>query len=297
MTDKYFTGAVADMPNATYHQAPHIGSSGFKLLAKSPAHYWSAYVDPARQRKDPTRLMLMGTAWHTGIFEPHLFAGEYAAKPDIPAVSTVAKLLDEALTDFDAFTAKYVGIPDGISKTSKEGKALLADLAADGKTGIEQAKLAEVLELVPDLLGKTLLNADDLQAVRSMSEAARRHPHPDFRVACVQLDDGVGLLPPGFDVPARMRLGDQRRNFRLQLRDQLRKLLVRSLETLYRLVQVPHLLTQALHLSIPLRQLRLQRRHFRRLPCPLPIASALPLTPGTAPGIPTAAGPSLSSRA
>jgi exodeoxyribonuclease VIII len=176
MTDKYFTGAVADMPNATYHQAPHIGSGGFKLLDKSPAHYWSAYVDPARQRKDPTRLMLMGTAWHTGIFEPHLFAGEYAAKPDISAASTVAKLLDEALADFDAFTAKYIGIPDGISKTSKEGKALLADLAADGKTGIEQAKLAEVLELVPNLLGKTLLNADDLQDVRSMSEAARRHP-------------------------------------------------------------------------------------------------------------------------
>lgn len=176
MNDNYFTGIVADMPNETYHRQPHIGSSGFKLLAKSPAHYHAAYVDPNRERKEPSRVMVMGTAWHTGIFEPELFAGSYEAKPDISPVSTVAKLLDEALTDFDAFNAKYVATPDGVSKTSKEGKALFAELAAEGKTGIEAAKLAEVTDMVPALLGKILLNADDLEAVRSMSAAARRHP-------------------------------------------------------------------------------------------------------------------------
>lgn len=177
MNDNYLQGVFPDMPNAEYHGGhPHIGSGGFKVLARSPLHFWSAYLDPARERKDPTRLMVMGTAWHTGLFEPHLFDDAYAAKPDIAPTSTVAKLLAEALSDIDAFRARYVGIPDGISKTSKEGKALLAELEAEGKTGIAESQLAEVLELAPPLIGRTLLAADDLEAVISMVLAARQNP-------------------------------------------------------------------------------------------------------------------------
>jgi hypothetical protein len=177
MNDNYLQGLFFDMPNAVYHgNHPHIGSSGFKLLERSPAHFWAANLDPDRERKDPSRVMLMGTAWHTAIFEPHDFEATYAAKPDISAASTVAKLLDEALPDLEAFRAKYVGIPDGISKTSKEGKALLAELAESGKVGIEESKLAEVLELAPPLVGKTLLSADDLTDVRAMAKAAQSHP-------------------------------------------------------------------------------------------------------------------------
>jgi hypothetical protein len=177
MNDNYLQGVFPDMPNAEYHGGhPHIGSSGFKLLERSPAHYWAANIDPERERSEPSRVMVMGTAWHTGIFEPHDFEGLYAAKPDISAASTVAKLLDEALVDMDAFAQKYVGIPEGISRTSKEGKALLADLAAAGKTGVDESKLAEVLDLAPPLVGKTLLGADDLHAVRAMVKAARAHP-------------------------------------------------------------------------------------------------------------------------
>lgn len=177
MNDNYLQGMQPRLPNSDYHQMPHIGSSGFKLLERSPLHFWHASpMNPARERREPSRVMVMGTAWHTGIFEPHLFDDEYAAKPDISAASSVAKLLAEALADFDGFQAKYTAIPDGLSKTTREGKALLAELAADGKTGIEESKLAEVTDLVPGLLGKTLLSADDLDAVKSMSDAARAHP-------------------------------------------------------------------------------------------------------------------------
>lgn len=176
MNDNYLSGVFPDMPNAEYHGHVHIGSSGFKLLERSPAHFWSAYVDPDRERRDPSRVMVMGTAWHTGIWEAHLFDQTYAAKPDIAPTSTVAKLLDEAVADLQAFQAKYVAIPDGISRTSKEGKALLAELAADGKAGIEQSKFDEVMQLAPGLAGKVLLSADDLDAVRAMSRAAHAHP-------------------------------------------------------------------------------------------------------------------------
>jgi len=209
MNDNYLQGLFPDMPNAEYHGGhPHIGSSGFKLLAQSPLHYWSVNLDPARERREPSRVMVMGTAWHTALFEPQLFDASYEAKPDISAASTVAKLLDEALTTgLDAFTAKYVGIPDGISKTSKEGKALLAEIAADGKTGIEESKLAEVLELAPPLVGRTLLAADDLDAVKDMAVAA--HSHPVVRVIMAQAggmaEASFFWVDPETGAPCRIR--------------------------------------------------------------------------------------------
>lgn len=176
MTD-YLTGLHADMSNGDYHGNIHIGSTGFKLLARSPLHFWHASpLNPNREKREPSRIMTMGTAWHTGIWEPQLFADSYAAKPDISPTSTVNALLGEALADFDAFKATHVAIPEGLGKTSKEGKALLAELSAQGKTGVEAEKFAQVMELVPGLLGKTLLNADDLTDVTAMVDAARRHP-------------------------------------------------------------------------------------------------------------------------
>lgn len=178
MQTKYLTGVFPDMTNADYHSVhPHIGSSGFKALEKSPLHYWAAHVDPERERREPSRVMVMGTAFHTGVFEPHLFDSTYAARPGVSAVSTVGKLVADALLlGLDVFRARYVGIPDGISRTSKEGKALLADLEAEGKVGVDESKLAEALALAEPLVGKVLLAADDLDAVCSMVRAAREHP-------------------------------------------------------------------------------------------------------------------------
>ena len=173
----HFTGLLADMANADYHDHIHIGSSGFKRLAQSPLHFWhTSPLNPEREKKEPSRIMVMGTAWHTGIWEPLLFGSSYAAKPDISPVSTVAALLSAALNDFEAFKAQHVAIPEGVGKTTKEGKALIADLAAQDKVGVEAEKFAQVMELVPGLLGKTLLSADDLDAVTKMVNAARSHP-------------------------------------------------------------------------------------------------------------------------
>jgi len=177
MNDNHLQGLFTDMSNEAYHGHSHIGSSGFKLLQKSPAHFFEASpMNPKRERKDPTKYMLMGTAWHTGIWEPELFASTYAAKPDIHPATTLAKMLDVALADFEAFKSTHVAIPDGISKTTKEGKALLAELASEGKTGIEAEVHAKILELAPSLVGKVLLSADDLADVRAMSNAAEVHP-------------------------------------------------------------------------------------------------------------------------
>lgn len=103
MNDNYLQGLFFDMSNADYHgNHPHIGSSGFKLLERSPAHFWSANIDPNRERREATPLMKIGTAWHSAVFEPE---------------------------DFERL---YVKIPEGLDRRTKEGKALWAELLDSG---------------------------------------------------------------------------------------------------------------------------------------------------------------------
>jgi len=165
-----------DLPNADYHADEAVGSSGLKLIAQSPLHFWSAYRDPDRKQRTVSRQFMIGTAWHTAIFEPARFGIEYAADHGISGASTLGKLVNTALADMETFLDTHVAIPDGLGKTTKEGKALLAELATAGKTGVEEAVLAQVLEAAKPLIGKTLLSADDLSDVERMAAAARNHP-------------------------------------------------------------------------------------------------------------------------
>lgn len=104
MNDNYLQGLFFDMSNADYHgKHPHIGSSGFKLLERSPAHFWAANVDPNRVPREATPLMRIGTAWHMAIFEP------------------------------DDFERTYIQIPEGLDRRTKEGKALWQEILDSGR--------------------------------------------------------------------------------------------------------------------------------------------------------------------
>jgi hypothetical protein len=152
--------------------------------------------------------MLMGTAWHTGIWEPHLFDSSYGSMPEgFSGITTVGKLLATALEDLPAFEARHVAIPDGLSKVSKAGKELLAELEAQGKTGVEESKLAQVLEAASQLYGKTLLSADDLASVRAMSEAARAHPvtRAIFSLPGGVAEQSIFVIDPETSAPIKIR--------------------------------------------------------------------------------------------
>ena len=71
------------MNNADYQaDTSAISASGLKLLMRSPAHYYAAYLDPNRVERQPTAAMKLGTATHCAILEPTEFSKRYMLRPD-----------------------------------------------------------------------------------------------------------------------------------------------------------------------------------------------------------------------
>lgn len=103
MTTSPLVGVFPALSNEDHHAHPAIGSSGLKLLAQTPFHYWSAYLDPNRPAREVTKAMRMGTMTHTVALEPHR--------------------LDDLL----------IVMPEGLDRRTKEGKALWAEIEASGK--------------------------------------------------------------------------------------------------------------------------------------------------------------------
>lgn len=94
-----------------------ISSSHFKVMERSALHYWQAYVNPEREKKEATAAMLTGTAWHTALFEP------------------------------ENFRKDFIEVPEGIDRRTKEGKQLFADIEAKGQTPFKPNEYREILKM------------------------------------------------------------------------------------------------------------------------------------------------------
>jgi len=70
------------MNNAEYHAHPAISKSHLDLVAKSPLHYWSRYVDPNRVPTEPTAAMVLGSAVHTHVLELDTWDSNYCVAPE-----------------------------------------------------------------------------------------------------------------------------------------------------------------------------------------------------------------------
>ena len=77
------TGIHDGISNADYHGGPGISKSGLDLIARSPLHYWSAYLDPNRVPREETDAMRLGTAIHAAVLEPDVFASGYMPAPKV----------------------------------------------------------------------------------------------------------------------------------------------------------------------------------------------------------------------
>jgi len=98
-------GIFEALPNALYHSGPGLSSSDLKELLKTPAHY-QASKDPSNRKE--TDAMDFGTAFHTAILEPHLFASTVALEPpEITAMGSKAK--NPCKAHWDQFKAANAG--------------------------------------------------------------------------------------------------------------------------------------------------------------------------------------------
>lgn len=62
---------IVKCSNEEYHKdRTAISSSGIKKLRQSPAHFYSAYLDPDSEKKKPTPAMEFGTLVHALVLEP-----------------------------------------------------------------------------------------------------------------------------------------------------------------------------------------------------------------------------------
>ena len=91
--------------NDEYHQDSNsISKSHLDVIANgSPKHYWQKYLNPNRERQEPTPAMIMGTAVHTAVLEPDLFPSEVIESPEFDRRSKVGK------AEYEAFQLEHKG--------------------------------------------------------------------------------------------------------------------------------------------------------------------------------------------
>jgi exodeoxyribonuclease VIII len=104
------------LSNAEYHAHPAVSKSGLDQVRRSPLHFWNRYLDPNRVIEPPTPAMVLGSALHARVLEPHLYADE------------------------------YIVAPEGIDRRTKEGKLRWADFEAEagGKTVLKAEDAAQI---------------------------------------------------------------------------------------------------------------------------------------------------------
>jgi hypothetical protein len=113
----------AELSNEAYHLNPAISKSHLDQVNRSPAHYWMRYLDPARQPTPPTEAMLIGTATHTAILEPHLWSEQVAVAPD--GINRRTKEGKEAWAAFEAdSTGKVVLKPEDAAVVRRMAEAV-----------------------------------------------------------------------------------------------------------------------------------------------------------------------------
>jgi exodeoxyribonuclease VIII len=118
-------GLHPTMPSERYHRIAAMSAGGLKRMRQSPAHFFGMQLDPDRPEPgEPSPAMKAGTLFHTALFEA------------------------------DQIEARYIVKPEGMSFSSKEGKAWKAALPA----GIEA------------------IDADQLSKARTQAKRVRADP-------------------------------------------------------------------------------------------------------------------------
>lgn len=154
------SGVYRDLTNEAYHSNPGVSNSGLTELNRSPLHYWHRYMNPAREKREPTPAMAFGTAIHAAILEPDRFMDEFVREPH-PAD------FNGCLVSLDDYRAKAKELDiKGVSAAKKDDiKALIK--AIDESVMFFDDCAKAVTE------GKTVITADQMEACIQISRQLR----------------------------------------------------------------------------------------------------------------------------
>lgn len=107
------TGIYSGISNDDYHGGVGVSKSGLDVLARSPLHYWAKYIDPNRERKEPTPAMKLGTAIHTAVLEPDEFTKRHIVAPVVDRRTKDGKATwEQFLADAEAAGADLISADD-----------------------------------------------------------------------------------------------------------------------------------------------------------------------------------------
>ena len=156
---------LEEIPENEYHaDKTRISASMVKMMhAKTPAHVYDAYFAEDREQKD-TPAMAFGRMVHAAILEP------------------------------EKFDDKFMVMPEGLDRRTKEGKDLWADIQASGKSVVKHDEFNSALKMAASvhslpIWADIISNSPQFEvSVRTKEKRARMDT---FVPPCARFPDGL----------------------------------------------------------------------------------------------------------
>ena len=133
--------ALNKLSNAEYHALDYVSKSHLDLVDKSPFHYWDRYINPERVIPEPTKQMIIGSAFHSLVLEPDVFETEFI----VEAVDAPKR-------------------PTATQRNAKKPSNQTLDAIAFWESFDNKAK------------GKTILSLEDIERLTIMKQRIVEHP-------------------------------------------------------------------------------------------------------------------------
>jgi len=172
---------IYDISNAEYHASEGISRSAISEMQKSPLHYWEKYLMPDREKQDPTAAMILGSAVHTLVLEPHNFDQEFAIfiKSDEHPNTKIAR--EHKASFYESSRGKQIITKEDFEKAEKMANAALSHRKVAqilNKAHVEKSlywvdsELGLLCKSRPDIWNKELNIVGDLKTTSDSTPAS-----------------------------------------------------------------------------------------------------------------------------
>jgi hypothetical protein len=184
---------VSAYTEAQYRAAPGLCYSALKDLAISPLRFWAHWIDPNREREEPTPEMQFGSAVHCAVLEPEKFDSLYTCRvdaSDYPGCLVTADDLKRWLAE------------RGLPTSAKRKDELIARVIEADST----VPILDVLEArhAEESAGKVEFRKPDWERIQGAAEALHDEPRlnellsdGEPEVAMFATDPDTGVLLKG----------------------------------------------------------------------------------------------------